>query len=141
MLALHATPCWVVLLGVVCPAFSCLPLSFDPERFAWLICTIVQCMAQHGGSYLATLTMTSSMAPRIREWNGFGSMFPVRGIQSPRTPWDQPRMTQPPIGNGVRSSFYTWYYRDWVIRGYQRLGRPHPGQFSRRAHRTSCALV
>ena len=152
MLALHAIPCWVVLLGVVCPAFSCLPISFDPERFAWLICSIVQCMAQHGGSYFATLTTTSSMAPRIREWSGFGSVFPVRGIQSPRTFWDQPRMTQPPIGNGVRFStsrcigrgiaqaapipvlfrsrclmhfFNIWHYRDWVTRGYQRLGRPH----------------
>ena len=24
------------------------------------------------------------------------------------------------------ATFYTWYYRDWVTRGYQRLGRPHP---------------
>ena len=24
------------------------------------------------------------------------------------------------------ASFYTWHYRDWVTRGYQRLGRPHP---------------
>lgn len=23
-------------------------------------------------------------------------------------------------------TFYTWYYRDWHTRGYQRLGRPHP---------------
>ena len=24
------------------------------------------------------------------------------------------------------ATFYTWYYRDWVTKGYQRLGRPHP---------------
>ena len=24
------------------------------------------------------------------------------------------------------ASFYTWHYRDWVTRGYQRLGHPHP---------------
>ena len=24
------------------------------------------------------------------------------------------------------ATFYTWYYRDWVTRGYQRLGRSRP---------------
>ena len=24
------------------------------------------------------------------------------------------------------ASFYTWQYRDWYTRGYQRLGNPHP---------------
>ena len=24
------------------------------------------------------------------------------------------------------ASFYTWQYRDWCTRGYQRLGNPHP---------------
>ena len=125
------------------------------ERLAGLKCSIVQCRVQPDGSYLTILTTTSSMGQHIRVWNGFGSMYRVSGIQSPRTPWDRPRRTQPPIGNGARSItlkcigrgklrvalpltlFHnrypmqpsilgTWYYRDWITRGYQRLGRPRP---------------
>ena len=124
------------------------------ERLAGLKCSIVQCRVQPDGFYLIILTTTSSMGQHIRVWNGFGSMYRASGIQSPRTPWDHPRRIQPFIGNGARSItlkcigrgkvrmalprhffttgpvsyaiFYTWYYRDWITRGYQRLGRPRP---------------
>ena len=123
---------------------------YDFERLAWLICSILQCMALHDGSCHTTLTTTSSMAPRTQALSRFGSMYRVRGIQSPKTPWGLPRRTQTRIGSGAKyevywprestggtnmgavsqpvsyASFYTWHYRDWVTRGYQRLGRPHP---------------
>ena len=170
MLALCAIPCWVVLLGVVRSVSICSPLSFDFERLAWLICSIVQCMAQHDGSCLATLTTTSPMAPRIRVLNGFRSMCRVRGIQSPRTPWDQPRMTQPPIGNGAKFTtskcigrgiaqaapiqvlFRSRSLMHPSILGTIETGSPGDtngwvvhtlalrGQFSLPAHRTSCTL-
>ena len=143
---------------------------YDFERLAGLKCSIVQCMVQHDGSCLATLTTTSSMGQQIRVWNGFGSMYRDRGIQSPRTPWDRPRMTQPPIGNGARSTtskciglgkaraaptqalFRNRYPMQPSILGITGTGSPGDtnvwvvhapasrGQFSLRAHRTSCML-
>ena len=65
---------------------------YDFKRLAWLICSILQCMALHDGSCHTTLTTTSSMDPRTR----------VRGIQSPKTPRGQPRRTQTPIGSGAK---------------------------------------
>ena len=77
---------------------------FDLERLAWLICSILQHMALHDGPCHTTLSTTSSMAPRTQALSGFGSMYRVRGILSPKTPWDLPRKTQPPIGNGAKST-------------------------------------
>ena len=145
--------CFVCVFTLGCLAWCCacrfsVSAAFRAnfEQLVGLKCSIVQCMVQHDGIYLVILTMTSFMVEQKRVWNGFESMFRVSGI------WDQPRMTRPPIGNGARSTtskctgpgkaraaqtrtvlqpvsyatFYTWYYRDWVTRGYQRLGRPHP---------------
>ena len=67
-----------------CAFRLCLLATFlcDFERLAGLKCSIVQCMVQHDGSCLATLTTTSSMGQQIQVWNGFGSMYRVSGIQS-----------------------------------------------------------
>ena len=77
---------------------------FDLERLAWLICSILQHMALHDGPCHTTLSTTSSMAPRTQALSGFGSMYRVRGILSPKTPWDLPRRTQLSIGNGAKST-------------------------------------
>ena len=136
------------------------------ERLAGLKCSIVQCRVQPDGSYLAILTTTSSIGQQIRVWNGFGSMYRVSGIQSPRTPWDRPRRTQPPIGNGARSItskciglgkaraalFHNRYPMQPSILGITGTGSPGDtnvwvvhdpasrGQFSLQVHRTSCML-
>ena len=103
MLALHVSSCCVVLLGGVYSVYRFAAFLHNFARLAGLKCSIAQCRVQPDGSYLAILTTTSSMGQHIRVWNGFGSMYRVSGIQSPRTPWDRPRRTQPPIGNGARS--------------------------------------
>ena len=139
----HVGLSWIVL----CFPSTCVRrFPFDLERLAWLICSILQYMALHDGPCHATLSTTLSMAPRTQALNGFGSMYLVRGIQSPKTPWDLhrewrkvyhfevywPRDSMGGTNMGSVSqpvsyaSFYTWHYRDWVTRGYQRLGHPHP---------------
>ena len=89
----------VFMFSPLCP--------FEPERLPWLICSILQYMALQDGTCHATLSTTSSMALRAQALNGFESMYLVRGIQLPKTPWDLPRRTQPPIGNGARSTTST----------------------------------
>ena len=86
-----AASSWVVLDCVVLAVsmFSLLH-PFEPERLPWLICSILQYMALQDGP-----------------WNGFESMYLVRGIQLPRAPWGLPRTTPPPIGNGVKSTTST----------------------------------
>ena len=128
------------------PCFRRYP--FASKRLPWLICSILQYMALQDGPCHATLSTTSSMALRAQALNGFGSMCLVRGNQLPKTPWDLPRRTQPRMAQILplrrpsdstggtdmgsvsqpvsHASFYTWQYRDWVTRGYQRLGHPHP---------------
>ena len=134
---LIAASTWVVLTCVVLSVSMFSPLPFASKRLSWLVCSILQYVALQDGPYHATLSTTSSMALRARALNGFASMYLVRGNQSPNSPWDRPRRTQPPIGNGGTNmgsvsqpvsyaSFYTWQYRDWVTRGYQRLGHPRP---------------
>ena len=75
---------------------------FEPERLPWLICSILQYMALQDGPCHATLSTTSSMALRAQ-----ASMYLVRGIQLPKTRWGLPRKTQPPIGNGAKSTTST----------------------------------
>ena len=88
--------------------FMCSPLCpFELERLPWLICSILQYMALQDGPCHATLSTTSSMALRAQALNGFESMYLVRGTQLPKTPWDLPRRTQPPIGSGARSTTST----------------------------------
>ena len=143
---------------------------YDFERLAWLICSILQCMALHDGPCHTTLTTTSSMAPPTQALSGFGSMYRVRGIQSPKTPWGLPRRTQPPIGSGAKYTTSKCIGRGraraapiWVlflsrslmypsILGIIGTGSPEDingwvvhtlalrVQFSLRAHRTSCTL-
>ena len=109
-------------------------------------------MALQDGPCHTTLSTTSSMALRAQPLNGFGSMYLVRSNQLPKTPWEGPAPEDSTTyRNGTKSttlywprdstggtnmgsvsqpvsyaSFYTWQYRDWVTRGYQRLGHPHP---------------
>ena len=83
------------------------PLPFASKRLLWLVCSILQYVALQDGPYHATLSTTSSMALRAQALNGFGSMYLVRGNQSPNPPWDRPRMTKPPIGNGANSTTST----------------------------------
>ena len=136
---------------------------YDFERLAWLICSILQCiMALHDGSCHTTWTTTSSMAPRTQALSGFGCMYRVRGIQSPKTPWGQPRRTQTPIGSGAKYTTSKCIGQGraraapiWVLLLSRSL--MHPSilgiingwvvhtlalrvQFSLRAHRTSCTL-
>ena len=143
---------------------------YDFKRLAWLICSILQCMALQDGSCHTTLTMTSSMDPRTQRLSGFGSMYRARGIQSPKTPWGQPRRTQTPIGSGAKytTSKCIGHGRAraapiWVLLLSRSLMHPStlgiigtgsPGdingwvvhtlalrvQFSLRVHRTSCTL-
>ena len=70
----------------------------------WLICSILQYMALQDGPCHATLSTTSSMALRAQALNGF---YLARGNQLPKTPWDLPWRTQPPIGNGAKSTTST----------------------------------
>ena len=80
------------------------PLPFASKRLIWLVCSIPQYVALQDGPYHAILSTTSSMALRAQASNGFESMYPVRGNQSPNPPWDRLRMTQQPIGNGAGST-------------------------------------
>ena len=135
---------------------------YDFNRLAWLICSILQCMARHDGSCHTTLTTTSSMAPRTQVLSGFGSMYRVRGIQSPKT--------QTPIGSGAKYTTSKCIGQGraraapiWVlllsrslmhpsILGIIGTGSPEDingwvvhtralrVQFSLRVHRTSCTL-
>ena len=137
---LLAASTWVVLACVVFSPYPCFRrFPFASKRLIRLVCSIPQYLALRDGPYHATLSTTSSMALRTQALNGFESMYPVRGNQSPTPPWDRLRMTHQPIGNGAGSttlgsfsqpvsyaSFYTWQYRDWLTRGYQRLGHPRP---------------
>ena len=83
------------------------PFPFASKRLIWLACSTPQYVALQDGPYHAILSTTSSMALRAQALNGFESMYPVRGNQSPNPPWDRLRMTQPPIGNGAGSTTST----------------------------------
>ena len=149
---LIAASTWVVLTCVVLSFSMFSPLPFASKRLLWLVCSILQYVALQDGPYHAILSTTSSMALRAQVLNGFGSMYLVRGNQSPNPPWDRPDDTTtyrewrkfyhfdvywPSDSTGGTTmgsvsqpvsyaSFYTWQYRDWVTRGYQRLGHPRP---------------
>ena len=101
---LLAASTWVVLACVVFSPYLCFRrFPFASKRLIRLVCSIPQYLALRDGPYHATLSTTSSMALRTQALNGFESMYPVRGNQSPTPPWDRLRMTHQPIGNGAGS--------------------------------------
>ena len=96
---------WVALTCVVFSPYPCFRrFLFASKRLIRLVCSIPQYLALRDGPYRAALGTTSSIALRTQELNGFESMYPVRGNQSPTPPWDRLRMTHQPIGNGAGST-------------------------------------
>ena len=148
---LIAASTWVVLACVVLSFSMFSPLPFASKRLIWLVCSIPQYVALQDGPYHAILSTTSSMALRAQALNGFESMYPWQPVaESTLGPAPDDTTTyrerrrfyhfdvcwpsDSTGGTTMRSvsqpvsyaSFYTWQYRDWVTRGYQRLGHLRP---------------
>ena len=123
---------------------------YDFERLAWLICSILQCMAWALPHYF-DYDIVNGPANTSVEWIRIyvpGPWHPVAENTLGPAPEDSttyrewrkvyhfevywPRESTGGTNMGAVSqpvsyaSFYTWHYRDWVTRGYQLLGRPHP---------------
>ena len=129
------------------------PLPFASKRLLWLVCSILQYVALQDGPYHATLSSDivngpastsvewirvyvpgpwqpvaeSTLGPApddtttYREWRKF-YQFDVYWPSHSTGGTNMGSVSQPVS----YASFYTWQYRDWVTRGYQRLGHPRP---------------
>ena len=117
---------WVVLDCVVLAVsmFSPLCPPFQPERLPWLICSILQYMALQLPRYFE-YDIVNGPASTSVEWIRVyvpGPWHPVAENTLGPAPEDSATYRE------WRKVYHfdVYWPRDWVTRGYQRLGHPHP---------------